>query len=164
MEEFYHSTHNESSNLNDAIIVDPILFCYVIKPYSTLKCHDHYININHIWEFNKVVLYNCDFCEQGVHIQKTHCMAKGYIEMQSRFKLLSDGKISIISLNTSKVHDSILRKFVSFFGCKGHYYKVWISWVWKAQRHLHHVHLSMEATKCHNNENLLCNWNSTCEI
>lgn len=39
-------------------------------------------------------------------------MAKGCIEIQSRFKLLSDIQISVIPLFTSKVHDSILRKFV----------------------------------------------------
>lgn len=39
-----------------------------------------------------MVLYNCDFCEQRVHIQNSRCMAEGCTEMQSRFKLLSDGK------------------------------------------------------------------------
>lgn len=52
-------------------------------------------------------------------------VAKGCTETQSRFQLLSDGKRSIFSLSTSKVHDSILRKFVFllFFGRKGHNYK-----------------------------------------
>ena len=54
---------------------------------------------------------NCDLCEEGVHIQKT----QDCIEMRRRLKPLSDSKRSIISLSTSKVHDSILRKFVCLF-------------------------------------------------
>lgn len=60
-------------------------------------------------------MYNCDFCERGFIYR---------IWTQSRFKLLSNAKRSTDSLSTSKVHDSILRKFVflAFFGCKGYDY------------------------------------------
>lgn len=121
------------------------------KTYSTRKCQDHYINIINIWDnFNKMVLYNW-FLWSRVHIQNTHCMAKGCIEIQKRFKLLSDGKRSIISLSTSKVHDSILRKFVFlFFGCRGHTYRSESAGFGKLKGIFIMCIYCMEANKCPN--------------
>lgn len=97
-----------------------------------------------------MVLYNW-FLWSRVHIQNTHCMAKGCIEIQKRFKLLSDGKRSIISLSTSKVHDSILRKFVFlFFGCRGHTYRSESAGFGKLKGIFIMCIYCMEANKCPN--------------
>lgn len=91
-----------------------ILLC-LNKIYSTHKCHHHYIHVINIWgNLTKWCCITVIFVSKGF-IQNTHCMAEDCIEMKSRFKLVGDGKRCIVSLYTSKVHDSILRKFVFIF-------------------------------------------------
>lgn len=110
------------------------------KIYSTHKCHHHYINIINIWDnLTKMVLYNCDFCEQMVHTDYSVYGPTAVLKWRA-------------DLNFSVKDASFLflpvRFMIQFSGSlcfilwsEKFELQVWISWVWKAQRHFHHVHL-----------------------
>ena len=62
-----------------------------------------------------MVLYNCDFCEQGFIYRIVAVWPKAVLKCRADLNFSVTVKRSMISLSTSKVHDSILRKFVSSF-------------------------------------------------